>query len=447
MFTGLPLWAQCLFSLTLAVIAVVQVWNLALWVIAAKNQPPEHDDTPLGESDFLWVFVVPALNEERTIADSVSRLVQMRCSQRRILVIDDGSEDATPEVLATLREDHPELVVLRRDPPNARLGKAASLNDAYRFVCARLADSSWADPGHDRVVFAVIDADGRLDPDCPEVLSARFADPRVAGVQVRVDIYNDNTPLTWCQDVEFSVYGWLYQAARSAMGVAGMGGNGQFNRLSALTDVDEGSGPWRDRLTEDQDIGMRFIEAGWRNGHDNTVSVSQQGVPNLRRLLRQRTRWAQGNLQAMQHITLLRHAHLGFFAAFDQLAALLLPLVQLLVGVSLASSLYLAVARGFSLVPGTWLLIAVFYTVGFGSMVLGCSTRYGRSPAAFAKGLITANAYVAYTWTIWPVLTRALWRQLRRETGWAKTAREVVATTGTPPETPGDLHPGEATGY
>jgi cellulose synthase/poly-beta-1,6-N-acetylglucosamine synthase-like glycosyltransferase len=75
-----------------------------------------------------------------------------------------------------------------------------------------------------------------------------------------------------------------------------MGGNGQFNRLSALDSVADGEGPWRDRLTEDQDLGLRLFEAGWRGVAAAGTAVDQQGLPGLRRLLRQRTRWAQGNL-------------------------------------------------------------------------------------------------------------------------------------------------------
>ena len=45
------------------------------------------------------------------------------------------------------------------------------------------------------------------------------------------------------QDVEFSVYGYLFQAGRDDWGTAGMGGNGQFNRLSALDDVADEAGP------------------------------------------------------------------------------------------------------------------------------------------------------------------------------------------------------------
>ena len=80
-------------------------------------------------------------------------------------------------------------------------------------------------------------------------------------MQSLVRIYNRGHLLTWLQDVEFSVYGYLFQAGRDHWGTAGMGGNGQFNRLSALDDIADEEGPWRDRLTEDQDLGLRLIAA------------------------------------------------------------------------------------------------------------------------------------------------------------------------------------------
>ncbi len=62
-------------------------------------------------------------------------------------------------------------------------------------------------------------------------------------MQSLVRIYNRQHLLTWLQDVEFAVYGHLFQAGRDHWGTAGMGGNGQFNRLSALDDVANEEGP------------------------------------------------------------------------------------------------------------------------------------------------------------------------------------------------------------
>ncbi|MGB0112227.1 MAG: glycosyltransferase family 2 protein, partial [Ilumatobacteraceae bacterium] len=254
-----------------------------------------------------------------------------------------------------------------------------------------------------------------------------FADPSIGGVQVRVRIYNRDVALTRAQDIEFGVYGLLYQAARSRMGTAGMGGNGQFNRLAALDDVASGhSGPWRDKLTEDQDIGLRMLEAGWRCGHDNRSSVHQQGVPSLRRLLRQRTRWMQGNLQAMGHLRRVPSYAVSRRARFDLTWGLLQPVAAAIVGFGVFAALLAFVTEGVPIVPGSVLVVLLFFVFGFGGVVLGVTARSGRGPRAWIRGLVVGIAYSAYTWLLWPVLIRATWRQIRAKGTWAKTEREAI---------------------
>ena len=108
--------------------------------------------------------------------------------------------------------------MLTRAPPEAGKGKAAALNAAWRHLDTVLSSGRWAGWPRERVVVVVVDADGRLDPHAPEHVAPHFADPRVGGLQVLVRIYNRRRPLTWCQDVEFSVYGLLYQAGTNAVG-------------------------------------------------------------------------------------------------------------------------------------------------------------------------------------------------------------------------------------
>ena len=209
--------------------------------IATAPEASEH-----GEDAWTWVFLVAALNEEITIGDSIDRLLALKLEQREVIVIDDGSDDMTQEILSTYA--HPDLMVLRRDLPNARKGKAQALNAAYHRIGSLLPHVD-----RSRVLVVVVDADGRIAPDAARFAAAHFADPEVGGLQALVRIYNRGGYLTRMQDVEFSVYGSVYQAGRNRAGTAGMGGNGQFNRLSALDDVVEADGPWRNRLTEDQD--------------------------------------------------------------------------------------------------------------------------------------------------------------------------------------------------
>ena len=253
-FEGLAWPWVALFTACLVVVVGMFAWTLLLFVRGHRTvlHPPE--PPPEGADAFTWVFLVPAMNEEVVIADSVERLVAIPLARKRIVVIDDASDDRTPAILAGL--EHPDLFVLRRDKPDAQKGKAAGLNYAYRAL---------RDIGdRERAIVVIVDADGRLDAEAPLFASAHFVEPEVGGVQALVRMYNRETPLVWMQDVEFGVYGHLFQAGRNRWGTAGMGGNGQFNRLSALDAVADEEGPWRDKLTEDQDLGLRLISAGWK---------------------------------------------------------------------------------------------------------------------------------------------------------------------------------------
>ena len=161
LFHGLPTWAELLLFIVFLLIVLVFAWTAVLFVLSrrALRQAP----APSSESadGFLWVFLVPALDEAVTIADSVWRLVAVEARNKLIYVIDDGSTDETAAVLATI--DIPELQVVRRMLPDARRGKAAALNAAWQRLDEVLSVRRWAGWPRDRVIVCVIDADGRLD--------------------------------------------------------------------------------------------------------------------------------------------------------------------------------------------------------------------------------------------------------------------------------------------
>jgi len=425
-FEGLPTAWEILLAICVTVVVAMFLWSLLLFVRghAAYMHPPAAPAD--GADEFSWVFLVPALNEEVTIADSVSRLVELPVLRRRIVVIDDGSDDRTAEILAAI--EHPDLFVLRRVAPNARKGKAAALNHAYRSLRDR--------EDRDGTIVVVVDADGRLHGDAPRFAAAHFADPRVGGVQSLVRIYNRQHPLTWLQHVEFAVYGHLFQAGRDHWGTAGMGGNGQFNRLSALDAVADEEGPWRDRLTEDQDLGLRLIAAGWQGRQDLRAAVDQQGLSRPRPLYRQRTRWSQGNLQAISLAREVLRAPLGLGARLEQAAYLVMPLWQGIIGVGLLAAAILWITGIAPLWGGdgpTWQL-GIFYLLAYGGTIVGCIAAWARrGPLGWLVGLLVAQVYAPYTWFLWPVLLRSAARQIFDRGEWAKTEREPLSGE---PETP-----------
>ena len=86
-----------LFTFAFVVILAMLVWTTA----AVRARPRARKRPPAAPAeaaaDLTWVMFVPALNEEVTIADSVARLVELPLERLHVVVIDDGSDDATPE--------------------------------------------------------------------------------------------------------------------------------------------------------------------------------------------------------------------------------------------------------------------------------------------------------------------------------------------------------------
>jgi 1,2-diacylglycerol 3-beta-glucosyltransferase len=413
-FPGIPLAAQVILTVALIVIVTMCLWTTGLFVrgqrAIARAPAARPDDA------WTWVFLVAALNEEITIADSVERLLALELAHRRVIVIDDGSDDRTPELLAEF--SHPDLHVLRRSLPDARKGKAQALNAAYHRIRELL-------PAADRehVIVVIVDADGRIAPSAPRYAAAHFEHPEVGGVQALVRIYNRTGFLTQMQDIEFAIYGSVYQAGRNGTGTAGMGGNGQFNRLAALDAIAEGPGPWRNRLTEDQDLGLRLLATGWKSRQEVRAVVEQQGVPRLRPLLRQRTRWAQGNLQAFDLLGAMWRSPFRRPVRLGEVFYLLMPVWQGIVGVGLVCAITLFVLGLAPIIPSVEVLPEV-YILGFSNAVLGClATRHATGWRSWLRAVGVAHVYALYTWLLFPVLLRATARQLGTRRDWARTDR------------------------
>jgi len=421
-FDGIPWPCQILLTIAFVVILGMTSWTLMLLArgVRAASRAPHGE--PRSADDLTWAFLVPALNEEITIGDSVARLLALPLAHRKIIVIDDGSDDATPDVLASYR--HPALHVLRRDLPNAREGKAEALNAAYRMLGELLGDTD-----RERVIVAVVDADGRIAPLAPAYVAGHFEDPGIGGVQSLVRIYNRRSLLARMQDIEFGVYAHVYQAGKNRAGTAGMGGNGQFNRLSALDAIVTGGGPWRNRLTEDQDLGLRLLAAGWKSHQELRAVVEQQGVPRVRPLMRQRTRWSQGNLQALGLVGSIWRAPLPRPARMEEIAYLLMPLWQAIIGCAVLCAGVL-VALGDAPILTSPEQLPYLYAIGFGNTVLGCLVsrpKYSlRSPI---KTIGIAHVYALYTWLLFPALARALARQVTAQRDWNRTDREPLQLT------------------
>lgn len=389
----------------------------------------------------LMVLLVPARNEEIVIEGTLRAMSRLEYDgPRRVLVIDDGSQDATPQITDRWAAQDPDVRVLHRVAPHAAQGKSEALNHAYRQLCDWLAagDPWLAGREPDDVILVIVDADGRLQSGALAEVAPYFADPAVGGTQIGVRIWNarDNL-LARMQDLEFVGFSWLVQRARDWWGSTGLGGNGQFTRLSALMSL--GEEPWRrGALTEDLDLGLRMVGAGWRVRFCHRTYVDQQGLTTWRPLLRQRTRWIQGHYQCWRHLgPLLRARRAPLLTRLDLAVYLLLVVSVVLVtytmvvgilgltGVVLIENDFLGAVpygpwrRSAALVLAILPLVICMVTAQLHS---AHPFRWFEVPAA---GL--AFTLFSYAWVFATV--RALVNIARRRNTWVKTPR-VVSPAG-----------------
>jgi cellulose synthase/poly-beta-1,6-N-acetylglucosamine synthase-like glycosyltransferase len=411
-----------LFSwLATAGIIAIFVHVVRLWFVSRPAAVPPAS-THGAADGFLFAFLVPALNEARVIEHTLDRLLSLPVRQCLVLVIDDGSDDETGRLVAS--HGDPRVRVLRRELPHARCGKGAALNAGFHWLLQEI--GGWP---ADKVIVGIMDADGRLDPEAPVRVAEYFADADVGAVQIGVRISNrGDSVLARLQDMEFVTYTDVFQSARDVWRVAGLGGNGQFVRLAAQLDL--APAPWTDGLTEDLEQGLRLICAGWRIRYRRDVAVHQQGLVSARRLLRQRSRWFQGHLQAWRQIPgIIRRAPLR---TVPHLLHILMVPVLLLVNVALLTSL-VTMLTGIAVSPGVrasldrptvflgwyWLTfaLAVFLTV---------SVYVRREPGLRpGKVVLLGHAFAIYS-LLWIVAGYwALGRMLRGRQSWHKTERLI----------------------
>ena len=392
-------------------------------------------------SDLLFVFVIPCLNEERVIGATLDRLRSIARDKSVVLVIDDGSDDQTAAVVQSRADEN--VLLLRRQLPEARQGKGAALNAAVRHL---VGSPVLEGRSSSEVIVCLLDADGRLDPDARDVAGTYFADPLLGGLQVAVRIGNRGDGLLpRLQDMEFVCYTELFQRCRSRAGFAGLGGNGQFTRLSALQSL--GSEPWSpSTLTEDLDLGVRLVLSGWRTHYSTAAEVQQQGLRSIRALVRQRSRWFQGLLQCWKLIPHIARQSAGR-VRLDMLHMLLTPVLILAAFLMTLSFLVGPLERivGPDLVLGPFGLyqIVAWYLLTFFPVLLFAISYRTISRVGRLRSLALGHAFVLYG-LLWAAAgTNAIWRMLTGRKSWIKTDRlDEVADSKSSASTWGIPEPG-----
>ncbi|KQS68547.1 glycosyltransferase family 2 protein [Modestobacter sp. Leaf380] len=430
------------------------------------------DSVPGSRYGYDFHLVVPCLDEELVVGGTVRHLLGA-FPEATVWVVDDGSTDLTPGILEDLQDQFPQLRVVTRTLPDAQRGKGAALNAAWRAIDAALP----AEADRHRVVVGVLDADARLERLAPDVICGYLVDPRVTAVQVQVRVTDDvdglaaadlaslvdldevpvrrrDSWLVQLQDLEFTGPIAAMQSLRRRTGSVGMGGNGQFTRMSALDRIAEEFGtPWHGALLEDFELGLHVLLTGGRTEYCDETFVAQTGLPRVRPLLRQRSRWAQGGMQCSRYLwRIICSPRVSLPGALEIAYYLWVPWSQLLGSVVFPAAMAVQVwymthtgdGVGSWWSGGAWGLVPLAALFGVLPHVVWGPVYRSRSGGsvtrrrAVALGLLN----VAYAYLLQVAVWWAFTRILRGRRDWKKTSH--VAAAGTP--RPGAPAPGRAPG-
>ncbi|WP_158914949.1 polysaccharide deacetylase family protein [Caulobacter sp. S45] len=259
--------ARLLFLSTLAIVHRLR---------AAKRPEPEFsDDRPRA----LVTVLIPCFNEEAVIVASIQRILQSSWRELEVLVLDDGSKDATAaRVQAAFGED-----------PRVQLmsftngGKAAALN---RGLKAAKGD-----------IVVALDADTQFPSETIGRLAAWFQNPKVGAVAGNALVGNRINLITKWQALEYVTAQNLERRALSALGVITVvpGAVGAWRRSA----IEALGGFPDDTLAEDQDLTLAVQRAGWAVEFDPEARAYTEAPQTMRGLLKQRFRWSFGTLQCV----------------------------------------------------------------------------------------------------------------------------------------------------
>jgi cellulose synthase/poly-beta-1,6-N-acetylglucosamine synthase-like glycosyltransferase/peptidoglycan/xylan/chitin deacetylase (PgdA/CDA1 family)/spore germination protein YaaH len=262
-------------AITLGIGRALTLSALAIW----QARREAHVIRPPIDPERFVSVLIPAFNEARVIEASVRRVLASRDVRIEVIVLDDGSKDATSAIVATAFADDPRVRLLTL----ANGGKARALNHGLTLATGE--------------IVVALDADTQFEPDTIARLARWFVDPAIGAVAGNAKVGNRVNLVTRWQALEYITAQNLERRALA--------------RLDAMTVVPGAVGAWRaatirqvggyppDTLAEDQDLTIAIQRAGWKVMYDQDAIAWTEAPESFAALARQRFRWAFGTLQCL----------------------------------------------------------------------------------------------------------------------------------------------------
>jgi peptidoglycan-N-acetylglucosamine deacetylase len=275
---GIFQWFRFLIA-TIFILGIILVSCRALVIgILAIIEKLRPDHAKLPEPPPSVTVLIPAHNEESVIVQTVQSVLLSDYNDMHVIVVDDGSTDATLELLHNNFGNNSFVQIIHQ----VNRGKAAALNNALSHAQTD--------------IVVTIDADTEIEPDAIRNLLRHFSDPKVGAVAGNVKVGNRSSWLTRWQALEYITSQNMEKRA--------------FDLLNCITVVPGALGAWRreaieaaggitaDTVAEDADLTIAIRRLGWRVTYDEYAIAWTEAPETPGVLIRQRFRWTFGTLQS-----------------------------------------------------------------------------------------------------------------------------------------------------
>lgn len=363
--------------------------------------------------------IVPCFNEAATLGETITSLLNLEYPKDKleILVVDDGSTDATRSIGEGYAAQHPAQVKYFYKENG---GKYTALNFAIERSRAELV--------------SCLDADSFVEPDALLEMVKRFTeDEEVAAIVPAMRVYNPKSALEVMQMAEYT-FGIFVKKI--------------FDNLGAITvlpgpfsvyrrDIFKLVGPFRHaHNTEDMEIAFRIQKHGLKIVNAHTAFVNTTVPKTVRTLVKQRTRWTQGFLQnSKDYRYMLLNPKFGNFGLFSLPFSLILLFGTIYMTLSLVYKTLYGLIDSLSRIASTGIMpkfsMPAFDWFYFDTSMLsfliiatlGLTTVFivmGKNISGERFGVPTIASYIFLYGFLAPLwLFRALWgAALARQSSW-----------------------------
>ena len=240
-------------------------------------------------------IIVPAYNEEKTIAKTVKSLLNLNYPKDRfeVIVVDDGSKDNTFKVASSFKVKN--LRVFRKENG----GKASALNFALDLCSGEFVGA--------------LDADSFVTKDALRKIVGYFENPQVMAVTPSLKVYQPISILQKIQKIEY-IFGTFLRKIFAFLGSIHVT-PGPFTIYRKVF-FDRYGKYDPNNLTEDIEIALRIQTHKFIIENSVDATVYTIAPKTFKPLMKQRLRWYVGfinNVFNYKHLFSPKYGNLGMF--------------------------------------------------------------------------------------------------------------------------------------